>query len=102
MGGVKKAVTKAVKTVAKVVQKVATNVTKAASNVIKNPLPVIETIAIASIAGPQVAALVGEAGGSAATAAAAFSFASVLIFLVVTGSVRMTAQTGAPVASVRH
>lgn len=80
MGGAVKAVTKAVskvsKTVSKVVSKVATNVQKSVSNIIKNPLPVIETLAVAAVAGPYVASGVAAAGGGAAATAAATSAVS--------------------------
>jgi hypothetical protein len=80
MGGAVKsvvgAVTGAVKTVTKAVQKVATNVQKAVSNVIKNPLPVIETLAVAYIAGPFVGPAIAAAGGGTAAAAAATSAVS--------------------------
>jgi len=78
MGGAVKAVTKAVsgaaKAVSKVVSKVATNVKTAVSNVIKNPLPVIETIAVAYVAGPYVAS--SMAGASTAAVAATTSAVS--------------------------
>lgn len=80
MGGAVKAVTKAVssaaKAVTKVVSKVASNVGKAASNVIKNPLPVIETLAVAAVVGPYVGPAVAAAGGGTAATAAATSAVS--------------------------
>ena len=74
MGGVVKAVTKAVssvaKSVSKVVSKVASNVGKAVSNIVKNPLPVIETVALTAAIGPGGFALASEPVAAAISSAA--------------------------------
>jgi hypothetical protein len=57
-------------------QKTVKNIGTAASNVIKNPLPVIETLAVAAVVGPYVGPAVAAAGGSTAAAAAATSAVS--------------------------
>jgi len=98
MGGIAKAVSSVVSGVGKAVSSVASGVGSAvsstasgvdacgrktvsaietaASNVIKNPLPVIETLAVAAIAGPYVGSAVAAAGGGTAAAAAATSAVS--------------------------
>lgn len=52
------------------------NLGTAVSNVIKNPLPVIETLAVAAVVGPYVGPAVAAAGGGTAAAAAATSAVS--------------------------
>jgi len=100
MGGAVKSVTKAVssavKSVTKAVQKVAANVQNAVANVIKNPLPVIETLAVAYIAGPFVGpAIAAAGGGTAATAAATSAISSAAVTAMNGGNVSDIATAAA-------